>query len=230
MASLRGIIFDIDGTLVDSNDQHAQAWCDALSEFGYQVPYETIRPLIGMGSDKLLPRAVGIDGKSELAKTMGVRRSAIFKERYLPHLLPCPGAHDLLVQLDVRGLKMVVATSAQKNEVNDLLAIVNGNKFFAGKTTSSDADRSKPDPDIVTVALEKIGFAPDEVFMVGDTPYDIEAAGRAKIGTIALRCGGWDDKRLSGAIAVFDDPADLAQNLDRMLGPGGVTAWSGQLR
>ena len=156
---LEGVIFDIDGTLVYSNDVHAQSWVDTFAEAGYSVPFEVVRPLIGMGADKLLPKTIGIRHDSE-------------------------------------------------EEVEDLME---------EKATASDAKRSKPDPDIVDAAIEKSGVSPRNLVMIGDTPYDIEAATRAGVRIIAFRSGGWDDDSLKGAAEIYDGPEDLLSHYDTSL-------------
>lgn len=212
MAEVQGVILDVDGTLVDSNEAHARAWTEALAEQGIEVSVSRVRPLIGMGSDKLLPRVCGIDVDSSKGKQLSKRRQQIFKERYLPHLKPTRGAPELLARMRQQGLKLAVASSANKDDLKDLLAICCGEWLMEQSTSSDDADRSKPDPDIVQVALQQIGLPASQVLMLGDTPYDLEAARRAGIGTIAVRCGGWRDGDFTGAVVVYDDPADLLEH------------------
>src|SRR5205823_11392087 len=209
METVQGVILDIDGTLVDSNDAHARAWVEALAEHGVEVPFEKVRRMIGMGADKLLPKATGLEENSPKGKRISDRRREIFKERYLPTLRPTPGARDLLQHLDKQGLKLVVASSSKKDELHALLRICGADEVIEDKTSSDDADRSKPDPDIVQAALKQLGLPAAKVVMLGDTPYDVEAAHRTGIGLIAVRCGGWGDRELVGALAVYDDPADL---------------------
>jgi HAD superfamily hydrolase (TIGR01509 family) len=203
---------DVDGTLVDSNDAHAHSWVEALAEHGIDVPFERVRRLIGKGGDKLLPEVSGIPEDSPQGQAISKLRQAIFKERYLPHLRPTRGARELLHFLRERGFRRAVASSAKEDELGALLRICGGEALVEHKTSSDDADRSKPDPDIVGAALQKLGLSPGEVVMLGDTPYDVEAAGRAGIGTVAVRCGGWDDAGLAGALAVYADPADLLEH------------------
>ncbi len=210
--SVRGVILDVDGTLVDSNDAHARSWVETLAEHGIEVPFERVRRLIGMGGDKLLPEVSGIREDTPEGQAISKRRREIFKERYLPHLRPTRGARELLHFLRDRGFRRAVASSAKKDELEALLKLCGGDDLVEDKTSSDDADRSKPDPDIVGAALKKLGLPGGEVVMLGDTPYDVEAARRAGIGIIALRYGGWGDAELGGALAVYDEPADL---LDR---------------
>jgi HAD superfamily hydrolase (TIGR01509 family) len=205
----KAVLLDIDGTLVDSNDAHAHAWIDALAEFGYQPTFERVRTLIGKGGDKVLPEITGIEKSSPRGKMISDRRSQIFKEKYLPSLHAFPQVPELLARMHRDGLRIVAATSAQEDEMNALLAITGGAQYFEQKTSSNDAPRSKPDPDIVEAALDKAGCAPREARFLGDTPYDVEAATRAGVPVIALRSGGWNDDDLRGAIAIYDDAADL---------------------
>ena len=214
MPAIRALILDVDGTLVDSNDAHARAWLEALSEAGSSVPYEKARRLIGMGSDKLLPELAGIEKESEQGKRLSERRTAIFQERYLPSLRPFPRVRELLQRLRDDGVTLVVASSAQEDELGKLLEIAGAADLVAERTSSSDAEHSKPDPDIIQAALESSGFRAGEVLMLGDTPYDIQAARAAGVATIAVRCGGWNDADLAAAVAVYADPADLLAHLE----------------
>lgn len=208
----RAIIFDIDGTLVDSNDAHAQAWVQALTDAGRRVPYSRVRPLIGKGADKLLPEVAGIDADSPEGKAIGHQCRRIFMNEFLPRLKPTAGAHALVEYLHSQDITLVVATSADHEEVSGLLKVADAEPYMTGITSSKDADRSKPDPDIVNAALNKAGVPREQVVMVGDTPYDIDAAHRAGIKVVALRSGGWwNDEQLADADAIFDTPADALQ-------------------
>ena len=213
-SALHAVLLDIDGTLIDSNDAHARAWVAALREHGYVVPFEEVRPLIGMGGDKMLPRLVGLDPKSGDADRIGETRAEIFR-RELPRLESTRGARELLQLLCTEGLELVVATSAQSQEVQAVLEQAGVADLIRTRASSDDAERSKPDPDIVQAALRKSGNAAAHCIMIGDTPYDIEAAKRARVPCIALRCGGqWDDASLGGAVAIYDNPADLVAQFE----------------
>lgn len=207
--TLRGVLLDVDGTLIDSNDAHASSWSDTFREFGYDISFERVRPLIGMGGDKLLPQLTGLEHESDRAKQLTERRKEIFNTMYLPHLRAFPGTHELLARLKGDDLALIVATSAQKEELNKLLEQTGLEELVDRKTSSSDADHSKPDPDIIEAALERGKLRPHEAIMLGDTPYDVEAAGHAGVATIALRCGGWPDRALSDAVAIYNDPRSL---------------------
>jgi HAD superfamily hydrolase (TIGR01509 family) len=214
---LRGVIFDIDGTLVDSNDAHAQSWVDTFAEAGYDVPFDVVRPLIGMGADKLLPKTIGIKHDTAEAKKLIKRRSEIFRERYLPRLRPLDGSRDLVLRVRSDGLKAVVATSAKDEELRGLLKAARVEDLMQERATASDAKRSKPDPDIVEAAIKESDVGPENLVMIGDTPYDIEAASKAQVRAIAFRSGGWTDEALKGAVEIYDGPADLLAHYDSSL-------------
>jgi HAD superfamily hydrolase (TIGR01509 family) len=167
-----------------------------------------------MGADKLLPRVAGIPADSDEGQRLSDLRRRIFHDRYLPALQPTRGARQLLEHLRDERMTLVVATSAQKQEVDDLLQIAGATKLFESKTASDDAARSKPDPDIVRAAMDRSGCPREETIMVGDTPYDVDAALHAGITMIAFRCGGWPDTALGKATAIYDDPADVLENYD----------------
>jgi HAD superfamily hydrolase (TIGR01509 family) len=211
---LQGVIFDIDGTLVDSNDAHAQSWVDTFAEAGYDVPFDVVRPLIGMGADKLLPKTIDVRHDSEEGKKLLARRSEIFREKYLPRLKPLPGSRALVLRVRADGLKALVATSAKDAELESLLQAAAVNDLMEEKATASDAKRSKPDPDIVQAAVEESGIGKENLIMIGDTPYDVEAATRAGVKCMAFRSGGWKDDSLKGAVAIYDGPADLLAQYD----------------
>jgi HAD superfamily hydrolase (TIGR01509 family) len=214
---LKGVIFDIDGTLVDSNDAHAQSWVDTFAEADYGVPFDVVRPLIGMGADKLLPQTIGLAHDSEEGKRLIKRRSEIFRERYLPRLEPLKGSRELVLRARADGLKPIVATSAKDKELKGLLKAARVDDLMEEKATASDAKRSKPDPDIVNAAIEESGIPASQLIMIGDTPYDVEAAASADVRTIAFRSGGWSDEALSGAMEIYDGPADLLARYEASL-------------
>jgi HAD superfamily hydrolase (TIGR01509 family) len=210
----RGVIFDVDGTLLDSNDAHAHAWVEALGEHGHRVDFDRVRPLIGMGGDKLLPTVAGIEEDSPEGRAVSRRRGEIFRTRYLPDLQAFPRVVELVHRLRHDGLHVAVASSASAEDLAALLDKAHVREWIEDTTSKDDAASSKPDPDIVHAALDRLRVPPDEAVMVGDTPYDVEAAAKAGVRAIALRSGGhWSDEDFTGAAAVYDDPADLLRNL-----------------
>jgi HAD superfamily hydrolase (TIGR01509 family) len=214
MARVRAVLFDIDGTLLDSNDAHAHAWLDALRGHGKSVPFDLLRSKIGMGGDKLLREVAGIEDDSVDGRSITERRIAILKAHYLADIGPFPGARVLVDRLRSRGLVCAAVTSARAADVADRLRVAAVADLIDPVVSSDDAENSKPDPDHVQVALDKLGLAANECVMVGDTPYDIESAARASVASIGFRCGGWGDKDLRGAIAIYDGPAHLSSKLE----------------
>lgn len=214
MARIRAVLFDIDGTLLDSNDAHAHAWLDALRGHGKNVPYELLRSKIGMGGDKLLRQVAGIDEDSVEGRSITERRVAILKAHYLDDVGPFPGARVLVDRLRSRGFVCAAVTSAKAADAADLLRIAAVADILDPVITSDEADASKPEPDLVEIAVERLGLTADECILVGDTPYDVEAATRAGVPVVAFRCGGWGDADLHGAVAIYDGPAELSSRLD----------------
>jgi HAD superfamily hydrolase (TIGR01509 family) len=212
-------ILDVDGTLVDSNDAHARAWVDAFAEAGMSVDYDRVRKAIGMGGDKLLPHVAGLSEDSTQGRQISERRSEIFKTRYLPDLRPFPGVRDLLERLSDDGFRIVVASSAQEDELDALLDIAGVSDLIESKTSSDSVDRSKPDPDIVQAALDRSRAPRELAIMIGDTPYDVEAARRTGIGIIAVECGGWTRGDLQGATRTYRSPSEIVASYDDSLFP-----------
>lgn len=204
----KAILLDVDGTLIDSNDQHAESWVEALAEHGIKVPFGKVRPLIGMGGDRLLPAVSGLTEDSAPGKAIGETRKRIFKDRFLPWLKPFPGTRDLLLRMRDQGLKLTVASSSDEETLGELLKMAKVDDLIEQATSKDDAESSKPAPDIIEAALKVAGITAKEALMLGDTPYDIRAAKNAGVLTVAFLCGGWDRQSLDGAIAIYKDPAD----------------------
>ncbi|HEY8943318.1 MAG TPA: HAD family hydrolase [Polyangiaceae bacterium] len=215
MSSIRAVLLDLDGTLVDSNDAHAEAWVEVLGEFGHRIPFARVRPLIGMGSDRLLPEVSGIDAESAEGKRITERRTELFLHSYVERLKPFQGSAELAERLNRDGFRLVVATSANEKEMKQLVRIAGIEPYIHRATNASEAENSKPDPDIVQAALRKAEAAPNEAVMLGDTPYDVQAARAAGVAVIALRSGGWDDDALRGAAVIYADPRELLEHYER---------------
>jgi HAD superfamily hydrolase (TIGR01509 family) len=211
--TIRGVIFDLDGTLVDSNDAHILAWVEALAEFGWNVTQEQVRPLVGMGSDKLLPALAGVALDSNEGHPVSTRRQALMA-RFVPQLRPFPGAVELVEALRRRGLRIALASSATRPDVDRLLAQIGLENSFDAIVSAGEATHSKPDPDIVESARAALGLPASECVMIGDTRYDLEAARRAEIPSIAFLCGGMPEDTLGDALAIYEGPADLLEHLD----------------
>jgi HAD superfamily hydrolase (TIGR01509 family) len=211
----RTVLLDIDGTLVDSNDLHAEAWREALADHGYRVGFERVRKLIGMGGDKLMPALVGVSDQSSEGQAISAHRSQLFMRSYLPKVSPFPNARELLMRMREDDYRLVVATSATREELEGLLCRANVQDLLHDETSADDADHSKPDPDIVCAALRKAGVAASEALMLGDTPYDVEAATRAGVAIVGLCSGGYDPEALRGALATYRDTQDLLDSYAR---------------
>ena len=212
---VRGVILDVDGTLVDSNRLHALAWHDTFAEAGLDGgSVEEIHRLIGMGSDKLLPEAVGIGKETPEGEHLAERRAEIFRERYLERVRGLPGSGELVEALRARGHRLAVASSAKPEELDVLLERAGAHALAERATSADEVGGSKPEPDVVEAAIRELDLTPDACTMIGDTPYDIEAATRAGVSIIALRSGGWSDDGLAGAAAIYENPEDLLEHLD----------------
>lgn len=216
--AIRGVLLDVDGTLVASNDAHAHAWVEAYAAFGYTVAFDQVRWLIGMGGDRLIPTVTpDLQSDQGVGQQIADRRKTIFLEQYAPSLQPTPGARALVEALQRRGLRTIVSSSAKRNELETLLRAAHVDDLLREATTQDDVAQSKPAPDAVQVAFEKINLSPGACVMIGDTPYDVESAQHAGVAAIAVRCGGWDDAALAGARAIYDDPADLLAHIETSL-------------
>ncbi len=204
-------IFDVDGTLVDSVDLHAIAWQEALEHFGYQVTFEQSRSQIGKGGDQFLPMFLSEAQRRDHGKELEEWRGNLFKTKYLHMVRPFSAVPELLQRVHGAGLKVAVASSAKASELEVYLEIASVADLVDVATSSEDAERSKPAPDIFQVALKKLGMAGPDAVAIGDTPYDADAAGKAGIPTIGFLCGGFTESALrkGGCIAVYAGPAAL---------------------
>ncbi|MGA7933054.1 MAG: HAD family hydrolase, partial [Kovacikia sp.] len=198
------------------NDAHAQAWVEAFADYGYDIPFATVRPLMGMGGDHIIPKLLpGLKSGEGTGQSISERRKELVLNKYCPHVLPANGSRELIEKLRDRGLHLIVASSASQQELDVLLEIAHVKDLLSEITSSNDAASSKPAPDIVRAALKKAQLDPEKTVMLGDTPYDIEAANQVGVGVIAFRCGGFSDEQLSQAIAIYNDPADLLLHYDQ---------------
>lgn len=213
--AIEGIILDVDGTLVLSNDTHAQAWIEAFAAYEYEIPFEQVRPLIGMGGDQVIPRLVAeLNSEQGVGKQIADRRKELVVNKFGAEVAPTSGARELVQKMQDDGLHLIVATSATEQEMELLLKVAQVDDLISEFTTSSEAEASKPEPDLVEAALSKANLQADRTVMLGDTPYDIESAGKAGVSVIAFRSGGFSDQQLQGAIAIYDDPADLLRHYE----------------
>jgi phosphoglycolate phosphatase-like HAD superfamily hydrolase len=207
------VLLDVDGTLVDSNDLHAMAWVDALRDQRFEADFAAVRPLIGMGGDKLLPCLTGVEADSPEGKRISAHRGEIFTERYLPRARAFRGTRALLETLRRTGFDLHVASSAQREELERLLQQAELADLLPNRTSSEDVAKSKPDPDILLVALQRAKHTPAGAWMLGDTPYDAEAAQRAGVAFVGVLSGGHTREALRPAEAVYRDPEELLAHL-----------------
>jgi len=209
---MRAVIFDIDGTLLDSVDLHARAWVEAFAHFGVETDEGRVRSQIGKGGDELMPVFLPKERIEREGETIEAFRSDLFKRKYLPEVRPFPGVPALFERIRADGLKIALASSGKRSEVERYTEILGIGDLVDVSTSSDDADRSKPHPDIFEAALKKLNGTPsDRIHVVGDTPYDAEAATKAGLPTIGLLCGGFPEADLStaGCVALYRDPQDL---------------------
>lgn len=225
MSVVKAVILDVDGTLIDSNEAHVMAWQDALTEFGLHAEDAEIRRRIGMGGDQLLPSLLRLSADSDIGRKVSARRGQIFRSTYLPTLRAFPQVRELLQELRDAGFRLVVATSAEERDLRLLLARGGVDDLLPDVVTADDAENSKPEADLIHAALGKAGARPGEAVMIGDTPYDLEAARRAGVRSIAFTCGGWGPEGLEGAVEIYADAADLRRHLaDSVLSGAAVVA------
>ena len=207
----KAAIFDLDGTLLDSVDLHALAWHEAMLKFGHDVSFEQARSQIGKGGDKLIPEFLSQDAQRDHGKELEEWRGKRFKAEYLPLVRPFSAVPALLRRVREAGLGVAIGSSAKKDELEKYLDIARIADMVDVKTSSEDAAESKPAPDIFEVVLKKLGLEGRDAVAIGDSPYDAEAAGKAKIATIGVLCGGFTEGllRQAGCVGVYPGPAAL---------------------
>ena len=209
-------VLDIDGTLVDTNYQHAVAWYRAFREHGIVLPVWRIHRHIGMGGDQLV--AALTDDKTEQERGDAIRDTET--KRYfelIDEVETMDGSRELIEHLKQRGHTVVLASSAKEAEVDHYLDLLDARELADGWTTSADVEATKPAPDLVTAALDRAGGSSDDAVMIGDTPWDVKAAGGAGVQTLAVLTGGFSvhELREAGALDVFESVRELCERLDR---------------
>jgi HAD superfamily hydrolase (TIGR01549 family) len=223
-ALIQAIIFDIDGTLVDSVDLHAEAWQKAFRRFGRETAFADVRHQIGKGGDQLLPVFFSKKELDDFGEEMEEYRGDLFKREYLPRVRAFPKVRELFERISSDGKRIALASSAKEEELSEYKKIARIEDLVEEETSADDAEKSKPHPDIFEAALAKLdGVAKDEIVVIGDTPYDAEAAGKVGLSTIGVLCGGFPEAELraAGCASIYRDPADLLARYDE---------WSGKLK
>lgn len=218
MTPPKAVLFDVDGTLIDTVDLHAHAWVEALRHFGVEVTFHDLRVQIGKGGDQLLQGLLPPERVERDGERIQRFRTDLFKRTYLPRVQAFPGVRDLFVRIRASGLRIVLASSGKADEVEAYQEIAGIADLIDHATSSDDAERSKPFPDIFMAAFDKLGLAdPADALVVGDTPYDAEAARQAGLATIGVLCGGFPETALreAGCVAIYRDPEHLLEEYDR---------------
>jgi HAD superfamily hydrolase (TIGR01549 family) len=213
-------IFDIDGTLVDSNELHVDSWDRAFRRFGKQFPREKLRAQIGKGSDQYLPEFLTPDEIDRFGKELDDYRSDLFRKEYLPKVRPFPKVRELFRRIRDDDKRIVLASSGKKEDTKYYIDLIKIDDLIEGYTSGDDADKSKPAPDIFAASLKKLGgISPADAVTVGDTRFDIEAARKTGLTTIAFLCGGTSESLLreAGAVAIYRDPADFLAHYDELI-------------
>ena len=208
---LRAVIFDVDGTLVDSVDLHAHAWVEAIRHFGYHADFDEVRAQIGKGGDQLIPIFVPQKDLARVEEELDHFRHELFARKYMPKVRGFRRVRGLFQHLHADGLRIALASSAKGDELEHYKRAAEIEDLVDVETSSDDADRSKPHPDIFQAVLDKLGLQPDEAVVVGDSPWDAKAAVRAGLPVIGVLCGGFaeQDLRRAGCMEIYRDPEDL---------------------
>ena len=221
-----GVLFDLDGTLVDTTYLHATAWTRALREAGHEVDTATVHRAVGMTGDALIPHVVGPhdEGQDQSVKD---RHDELYHDTS-DQVVRLAGARELLARVHEQGSQVVIVTSASKGDIGPLLEVLGCDDLLDVVTNSSDASESKPSPDPVEAALHKARLEPDRVVFVGDSVWDVESSGRLGIPCVGLECGGTSSHELlaAGAVETWHDPRDLLRHFDEsaLAGAGTRTA------
>jgi len=213
---LAAALFDIDGTLVDSNDLHARCWIEAFAKFGVRFGWDEVRHQIGKGGDLLVPDMLDARQMRAFGDAVKEYRTKLWKEQYMPRVKPFPAARHVLEGLHARGVKLALASSSNQDEVEYYTQLLGAGELLEATTSKGDANVSKPSPEIFRAALERIGGDAARTLAVGDTPYDILAAHRVPLPIAVVRSGGFEDELLGKAEFLFDDVEELMREIERI--------------
>jgi HAD superfamily hydrolase (TIGR01549 family) len=212
---IQAVIFDIDGTLLDSVDLHAECWLATFYRFGIETSFSDVRKQIGKGGDQLMPMFMSEEDIKERGAEIEEYRSALFKRDYLPKVRAFPKVRELFERIRHEGVKTVLASSAKKDEIGSYKRIAGIDGLVDAELSGDDVEKSKPHPDIFQAAIDRLKpIAAENILVVGDAPYDAESAGKAGLKTIGVLCGGFPERDLllAGCVALYRDPAELLAN------------------
>jgi HAD superfamily hydrolase (TIGR01549 family) len=210
---LQAILLDIDGTLIDSNDQHTDCWVEAFARFDQSVEWDVIRGQIGKGGDLLVPDVLQAREMRSFGEELKKYRGELWKEKYMRTVQPFRGAVDAIRALHELGIKLALASSSNPEEVEYYVELLGVGDLLEGTTSKEDAEFSKPSPEIFRAALERVKSDPARTLAVGDTPYDILAAHRTPVPIAAVLCGGFPRESLAKAELLFDDVPAMVKEL-----------------
>lgn len=213
---VKALLCDIDGTLVQSNWLHAEAWQVAFGAMGLHLELEELRRQIGKGGDELIPVFVPWWKRKTVEEPLKTLRKHVFQSGYRHRVEPLPGARQFLERVHAAGIKIELASSSDQDDLEIMKDLVPMGDLIDRETSAADTERAKPHPDIFAAALVKLGFKASECIALGDTPYDAESAGLAGIRTIGVTTGGWSRKELleAGCVEVYEGVAELAERLE----------------
>ena len=216
---VKAVLGDIDGTLVNSNWLHAEAWRQAFAEMGVELDREQVRRQIGKGGDELIPVFVPWWKRKAVEEPLKRYREVLFRQEFLAQVKPFPGVVEFVLELKRRGIKFALASSAKKADLADYERLMGVEHLVDAATSADDVDRAKPHPDIFSAALKQLGLKPAECLALGDTPYDAESAGKAGVWTIGVETGGWTREELlaAGCVAVYTDLRELLETIEDSL-------------
>jgi HAD superfamily hydrolase (TIGR01509 family) len=213
---VKAVLCDIDGTLVQSNWLHAEAWQRAFAEMGINLERETVRRQIGKGGDELIPVFVPWWKREAVEEPLKTYRDWLFRTEFLAQVKPLPKVREFAEDLKRRGIKLALASSANKRDLEDYKRIMHIEDLVDDSTSADDVDRAKPHPDVFSATLKRLGLKANECIALGDTPYDAESAGKAGLRTIGVETGGWTHDELmdAGCVEVYASVAELLARIE----------------
>jgi len=214
---IRAAIFDLDGTLVDSNDLHAEAWQEAFRHFGKEIPFRELRQQIGKGGDQYLPVFLSPAEMQTFGEELNTFRSGLFKKKYLQRVQAFPKVRELFEQVRAGSKRIALASSGNADEIEHYVELAHIGDLIDARTTKTEVRHSKPEPDVFLETLRQLQLSAEEAIVIGDTPFDVQTAKKSQMQTIALLCGGFseDGLRASGAVTIYRDAADLLESYQR---------------